>query len=86
MQLVRNLHPDGLGKYKVVNNVTGKVLQSTPGSADEFFVIKLSDPNAEAALRAYANSVRGRDAQFAAEVDDLADRAGKNSPFCKEPD
>lgn len=86
MRLVRNLTADGVGKFTVINNVTGKTMESRPGDPDEFFVIKLKDRHSEAALRAYAGSIRSSDPEFAAEVDELAGRAGKNSPFCKDPD
>ncbi len=52
----------------------------------EFFVIRLKDRNAKAALMAYAESVREKDGEFADEVVDLALRAGDYSPFCKDPD
>ena len=53
----------------------------------EFFVIRLKDINAQRALEAYAESaaIEG-DRQFAAEVLELASRAGPRSPHCKRPD
>jgi len=57
-----------------------------PETEGEFFVLRLRDRHAQAALHAYANSVGATDAQFAAEVRELADRAGPSSPWCKEPD
>ena len=86
MKLIRNTAADGLGKYTVVNNLSGKTLDGHPGAEDEFFVIKLKDKHSQAALRAYADSVRDRDPEYAEQVDDLADRAGPSSPFCKDPD
>lgn len=56
------------------------------GGSDEFFVIKLRDRHARPALAAYADSIRGTDPEFAAEVDEMADRAGTLSPYCKDPD
>lgn len=53
---------------------------------DEFFLIKLKDRHSAAALHAYAASVYDHDREFAAEVSELAKRAGEKSPFCKEPD
>lgn len=57
-----------------------------PGSREEFFVIKLKDKNAEAALLAYADSCEADDPEFAADVRELARRAGPNHPLCKRPD
>jgi hypothetical protein len=68
------------------------------GEKDEFFVIKLRDKYAAAALVAYAEAAQ-RDAmsdidprkaadklEWAAEIYALAARAGRLSPFCKTPD
>ena len=68
------------------------------GTEAEFFVIRLKDKYAGAALEAYANAA-GMDAhtdpddeksmekrKWALEVLKLAERAGRLSPFCKEPD
>ena len=59
-----------------------------PGADDEFFLIKLRDTHAHVALQSYADSVRqaGNDPEFADAVQALADRAGVNSAFCKNPD
>jgi hypothetical protein len=56
------------------------------GEPDEFFLIKLKDRNAYPALNAYANSAEPHDAEWAAEVRELAERSGMHSPWCKEPD
>jgi hypothetical protein len=56
------------------------------GADDEFFLIKLKDRHARAALLAYERSIEPSDPEFALEVAELAARAGKLSPFCKEPD
>ena len=53
---------------------------------DEFFVIKLKDENADAALIAYAASAEKKDPEYAAGIISLIERAGKNNPFCKTPD
>ncbi len=58
----------------------------TLGEEDEFFVIKLKDQNARAALRAYAEKAAAIDPEWAQEVLELADRAGECSPYCKAPD
>lgn len=86
MKLVRNTSADGTGKYTVINNVTGKELDSFPGSEGEFFVLKLKDRHSQAALRAYADSARRIDPEYASDVEELARRAGPDSPFCKDPD
>ena len=56
------------------------------GAPDEFWVIKLKDKYALAALRAYADAAEADDPEYAAEVRSLADRSGCHSPFCKTPD
>ena len=56
------------------------------GQADEFFLIKLKDENAQEALTAYANKAAERDKEYAAGVMEMALRAGPSSPFCKTPD
>jgi hypothetical protein len=56
------------------------------GEQDEFFLVKLKDRNAYPALNAYANSAESHDPEWAAEVRELAERSGLNSPWCKEPD
>ena len=86
MRLMRNATESGQGKYSLIDNRTGARVESVPGSADEFFVLKLKDLHSEPALRAYANSVRAHDPEFAADLDALAARAGKNHPNCKQPD
>lgn len=45
------------------------------GTGRDFFVLRLKDPNAEVTLRAYAESIRDDDAEFAGEVSEMADRA-----------
>ena len=58
----------------------------TQGAESEFFVIRLKDKNAQFALRAYATECALTDREFANEVFELANRAGPNSKWCKEPD
>lgn len=86
MKLDRNVNLFGKGKYALLNLRTNKIEWGRPGSEDEFFAIKLKDRHARVALIAYANSVKASDPEFAEEVSELANRAGVNSPFCKEPD
>lgn len=56
------------------------------GDPDEFFLVKLKDPSSKPCLLAYANDIRRNDPQFAAAVDEMATRAGVDSPFCRTPD
>lgn len=63
----------------------GVIDRGAKGDEDEFFVIKLKDRNAAAALYAYAASAALTDAEYAREIGDLADRA-KNHPSLKTPD
>ncbi len=86
MDLLRNATPDGRGKYALIDNRTGEIVESVPGSRDEFFVLKLKDVNAEAALRAYSASAAAHDPDYARAVAELADRAGPHHPDCKQPD
>ena len=55
-------------------------------TAGEFFVTMLKDEHAEAGLIGYSDSAAQSDPQYAAQIRELAARAGKNSPFCKKPD
>lgn len=55
------------------------------GKPDEFFVIKLRDKFAPAALEAYAKMASEHDAEFAEEVLALAERA-RVHPLSKFPD
>lgn len=52
----------------------------------EFFLIKLRDEYARAAIASYAVAAAGDDAEYSAEVFKLADRSGVNHPLCKKPD
>lgn len=56
------------------------------GTEAEFFVLRLKDKYAGAALDTYAMQAVGDDAEYAAEVMKLSKRAGSNSPWCKRPD
>ena len=56
------------------------------GAADEFFVIKLKDKYAQAALMAYADAARADDPEWAGEVEVLAMRSGPSHPLCERPD
>jgi hypothetical protein len=60
------------------------------GTESEFFVIKLKDIHADAALRAYADDVldngKPEHQTYAGQVIVMANRAGAANPFCKHPD
>lgn len=68
------------------------------GQPDEFFVVKLRDKYAGAAIKGYADAVAedarrepdeqvSRDKfQWAVQVQKLGERAGILSPYCKQPD
>ena len=86
MKLDRNENPNGKGKYALLNLRTDKIEWGLVGEPDEFFVIKLKDKHAQAALAAYANSIAHDDPEFAEQVMGLAMRAGTNNPYCKDPD
>lgn len=85
MRLDRNCRKDHRGKYALLNLRTNLIEWGEVGSVNEFFVIKLKDKHAPAALRAYAKSIRRRDPEFAREVLELARRALEH-PARKEPD
>lgn len=58
-----------------------------PGTKSEFFVLKLRDAWADDALFRYALSANhAGEGDYARGVEELAERAGVNSPFCKRPD
>lgn len=84
MKLDRNINPNGMGKYALINLRTNKIeWGNTP--EDEFFVIKLKDKYASAALDAYAKSCLKDDPEFAKEVHELASKAMFH-PLKKKPD
>jgi len=87
MRLERNINADGFGKYSLVNHKKdGELEHGMPGTKDEFFVIKLKDLHAKAALLAYAKSAEFYDSEYAADIRDLAARAGRDNVWCKFPD
>ena len=79
---------DMSGVSEALDILLGKGLleMGSPGSKDEFFVLKLKDLNSTSALRAYARTARISDAEFSDEVMELAARSGSNHPHCKLPD
>lgn len=86
MKMDRNVNKNGKGKYALLNLRKDKIEWGYVGAEDEFFVIKLKDKHAKAALIAYALSIKDEDEEFAKEVLILASRAGEYSQFCKSPD
>lgn len=64
----------------------GFVTMGKTGARDEFFVVMLKDKNAHAALMAYAAEAEADDPEYAAEVRQMAHRAGPYHPDCKRPD
>ncbi len=56
------------------------------GTESEFFVIRLKDKYAKAALVAYAREAAADDPEWALEVLELALRSGTDSKWCKRPD
>jgi hypothetical protein len=80
--------PGTTGKYTVIDNRTGKVVEDAePWGRNEFFVICLKDRYAQAALMAYAvAAAHGDDPEYSADVIELAKRAGPSSPHCKSLD
>ena len=64
----------------------GLIEYGEPGTENEFFVLKLKDKYAGAALYTYASAVAALDNEFSRDVRELSRRAGSNSPWCKEPD
>lgn len=56
------------------------------GTEREFFVIRLRDKYADAALAAYADAAEADDPEYAAEIREMLPRSGLRSAFCKVPD
>jgi hypothetical protein len=56
------------------------------GTESEFMLIRLKDKYARPSLIAYADAAHVDDPEYAAEISELADRSGQNSPWCKSPD
>lgn len=92
--LLRQLPPhvpgDGHGPvYEAIELLerAGLIDWGEKGTSGEFFVIRLKDRHASAALNCYAHdaSLHG-DLEWANEVREMADRAGPSHPDCKLPD
>lgn len=52
----------------------------------EFFLIRLRDKYARAALLAYSAAASADDGEWAMAVAEMAERAGERNPFVKKPD
>lgn len=84
--------PDGTGYSQECNAAIqllfdeGLLEYSTPGSKEEFFVVKLKDVNSPPALIAYAGSAMLTDPEYARDVREMAARAGPAHKHCKDPD
>lgn len=101
MKLDRNINQDGKGKYELIHlrgELTdderraisilvnsGRIRNTSVGAPDEFFLIKLKDEFAYAALIAYADQASVHDTEYALEVYDMAYRAQAH-PLSKRPD
>ena len=86
MHLLRNITPDGSCKYSLVQHEKNDTIEAgLPNTEHEFFVLKLKDKYAQAALNAYVEAVEGDDPEYAEEVRELANRAGEDSPWCHTP-
>lgn len=56
------------------------------GTDTEFFVMRLKDKYAGDGLASYGLAAQLDDPEYAAEIFEMAGRAGMNSPWCKLPD
>lgn len=57
------------------------------GEQDEFFVIKLKDEYAQAALSEYGHKAwADGDEVYARQIYEMSSRSGPNHPHCKKPD
>ena len=65
---------------------TGIIDFGIVGTDAEFFLIRLKDKYAQAALSAYAEAATPDDPEYASEIIEMAKRSGPASPWCKAPD
>jgi len=78
--------PEEIAKAFLLLEREGLLDMGYAGSPSEFFVMRLKDKYAKAALEAYADAANVDDPEWAQEVQDLAQRSGPNHPHCKRPD
>jgi alpha-D-ribose 1-methylphosphonate 5-triphosphate synthase subunit PhnG len=64
-------------RFKITQEIGAGVLQFGDNDDTEFFVIKLKDKYAGAALHAYAEAAKADDMEYAAEIDALAQNADR---------
>lgn len=79
------LPPDLDAAIKLLEDL-GVIDWGNAGTDGEFFVIRLKDQYAQAALDGYANACRQDDPEWYTEITEMAQRAGPASPWCKYPD
>lgn len=82
------LAPDIAKALKVLEEA-GIIDLGIAGTESEFFVIRLKDKYAKAALQAYFFAIENDpdgDLEYAMEIDHLCGRAGPDSQWCKKPD
>lgn len=77
--------PEVAQALKTLEDV-GALEWGTVNAPDEFFLIKLKDKHAQAALLGYAESAKTEDVEWAEEVAELARRSGPANQWCKSPD
>jgi len=95
MKLDRNINADGKGKYALIKLRTALIrVAANPGLMEfsradvdfgdtpetDFFVIRLKDKYAGAALHAYAEAAKADDLEYATEIDALAQAADRRMP------
>lgn len=90
MRLVRNTTKDGKCKYALIERLKNdRVEYGLPQTEEEFFVIKLKDRHARAALIGYLESLTSQeeyDLEYAQDIQELAQRSGPLNKWCKDPD
>ncbi len=85
MKLDRNINPDGRGKYALIK-LRELYIDHGDTPDTEFFVIRLKDKYAEAALRAYADAaIIDGESEWGLEVGALAAKAAAH-PNKRKPD
>jgi hypothetical protein len=84
-------YPDDIEEALRVLERRGILDWGVEGTEAEFFLIRLKDKYAQAALYAYAEAIVAEpdcagDAEYAQEIVEMGKRAGADSPWCKKPD
>lgn len=84
---VKHGHNPDIAAALHILETNGLIEYGGVGTENEFFVIKLKDCYAQNALNGYATTAHlDGEEEYAAEVREMAFRAGPHSPFCKKPD